>query len=320
MTNLISVIIPTFNRPKDLEITINHIVPLLGQIQEILIIDQSTNNQTKDLIECFNDPKIKYIYSSIPSITIARNIGIKNVLSNSNIICFIDDDVNIENNYFNEISKVFVDHPEAMAVAGYNKVSAYSNIENILKKIFFLGYVESGNKARIISAYGNTYPGNLNTVINAQWLPGVNMCYRSEVFKYQLFDQNLLGYTLAEDIDFTYRLYKRNPKGLFITPFAMLEHRSSISERAPTAKMSYINQIDHFYFHYKNMNTSYSQKAKFVWSLFGISVLRTLNIIIRPTSSNYLKFKYFFKSFSYCLKHLKIIKQGKVREFLNQKI
>lgn len=315
MVNNISVIIPTFNRNKDLEITLTSLIPLLDQINEILIVDQSTNHHTKDLIECFNNNKIRYIYNSPPSITLARNCGIKNISPSNNLVCFIDDDVTIDYNYFKEITKVFIDHPEAKAVAGYNKSSPFSRLENIMKKIFFLGYMESSGRARIISAYGNTYPASLNAVVNAQWLPGVNMCYRCEVFKEQLFDENLLGYTLAEDIDFTYRLFKRYPIGLFITPFAMFEHRASTTERAPTAKMSYINQIDHFYFFFKNTNTCFSERVKFIWSLFGISILRTLNTILRPSQYNYLKFKYFFKSFGYCLTHLKTIKWGKVRDF-----
>jgi len=320
MNNSISVIIPTFNRSTELKLTLNNLIPLLDQIQEILIIDQSTNNQTKNLIECFNNSKIKYIYNSPPSITLARNRGVKESSSNSKFICFIDDDASIGKNYFHEIMKVFDDHPGAKAVAGYNKPEPSNRLENILKKLFFLGYLETSGRARIISAYGNTYPSNLNAVVNAQWLPGVNMCYTSDVFKDQLFDENFLGYTLAEDIDFTYRLYKQYQAGLFITPFASIEHRASSTERAPTAKMSYINQIDHFYFFFKNMNTSFMNKSKFIWSLLGISVLRTFNTIIRPTQTNHLKFKYFFKSFWYCLTHLKIIKQGQVREFLNQKI
>ena len=318
--NKISIIIPTFNRSNDLEITLKEVLPMLNQINEILIIDQSTNQKTKDLIGEINEPKIKYIFNSPPSITLARNKGIESVSKESNIIIFLDDDVSIGCNYFQEVTRVFNDHPEAKAVAGFNKPEKSNRIENTLKKIFLLGYLESDPEARIISAYGNTYPANLNSVMTAQWLPGVNMAYRSDVLTTQRFDQNLLGYTLAEDIDFTYRLYKRHPNSLFITPFANLTHRASVTERAPTERMSYINQVDHFYFFFKNLNTSILNRIKFIWSLLGISALRTLNMIIRPTKSNYLKWKYFFKSLWYCLFHISDIKQGNVRNFPNQKI
>jgi GT2 family glycosyltransferase len=247
-------------------------------------------------------------------------MGIQNVSPKSDLILFLDDDVSIDCNYFKEVTKVFDEHPEAKAVAGYNPQKAFNRLENALKKIFFLGYLERLGQARIVSAYGNTYPATLNAVASAQWLPGVNMCYRRDVFKDQMFDQNLLGYTLAEDIDFTYRLYKRYPNGLFITPFAHLDHRASNIERAPTNQMSYINQVDHFYFFFKNLNTSYLNQFKFIWSLLGISILRAMNMIIKPNKNNYLKCKYFFKSLLYCLSNIQDIKEGKVRNFINQKI
>jgi hypothetical protein len=110
------------------------------------------------------------------------------------------------------------------------------------------------------------------------------------------------------------------PNGLFVTPFAHLEHRASTVAREPTKKMSYINQVDHFYFFYKNLNTSFINRAKFGWSLFGISILRIFNTIIHPNKNSYLKLKYFFESLGYCITHSDIIKKGNVREFLNQKI
>ena len=81
MVYTISVIIPTFNRNKDLEITLNALIPLLTEVNEVLVVDQSIDIKTKELITQLNNPKIKYLYSSIPSITIARNLGVKNVSS-----------------------------------------------------------------------------------------------------------------------------------------------------------------------------------------------------------------------------------------------
>lgn len=312
----ISIVIPTYNRSEDLRITLSALNSNLHLIKEVIIVDQSKNDETKNLIKSLKNSKIKYIFSKIPSITIARNIGAKNASKESDIICFIDDDVTLKKEYFKEILKVFKEHPESKAVAGYCQSEYYNPLENFSKGIFLLGNLENKERARIVSAYGNTYPRKLKRVVNSQWIPGVNMCYRKEVLKEQKFDENLLGYTVAEDIDFSYRLYKKYPSSLVITPFAKLSHRASTVERTPTEKMAYINQIDHFYFFFKNLNGGYLDKIKFTWSLFGIGLLRTLNLLIKPGKISFLKWRYFLKSLYYCLTNLNKIKEGKVRDFL----
>ncbi len=313
----ITVIIPTYNRSEDLAITLKSLLPSAKKLKEIIIVDQSSDEKTKKLIKKLNNKKIKYVYSKIPSISISRNIGIKNLSGNSRIVCFLDDDVNISKLYFDKILEVFNTESGALAVGGYigcPKMGFFAKLENFLKKIFFIGHYEK-NAARIISAYGNSYPSFLNRVITAQWLPGVNMVYKKEVFNEQKFDENLLGYTIAEDIDFGYRLWKKHPESIFITPYAKIIHRASKIERCPTKKMGYINQIDHFYFFLKNMGGSAVYKLKFAWSLLGISLLRTLNMLIKPSKITYLKWKYFFSSLFYCLFNLSKIRKGILRDF-----
>lgn len=310
----ISVVIPTYNRADDLSKTLKSFDTKKEYLKEILVVDQSKDEKTKNLIKNLKNKKIKYIYSKIPSITIARNLGVEKSSKDTDLICFIDDDVTLGKSYFSEIKKVFDENPSAKAAAGYNGAENTGKTENLLKRIFFLRYIEKKERARIISAYGNTYPFYLKKTIKAQWLPGVNMCYKKDIFKEQKFDDNLLGYTIAEDIDFTYRLWKRHPDSLFITPFAKIKHRASLVERTPNEKMAYINQVDHFYFNYKNLNNTLLQKTIFIWSLIGIILLRTVNLLSFK-KVDYLKWKYFFKSFFYCILNLNKIKKGKVREF-----
>lgn len=310
--NDISIVIPTYNRAKDVKETLISLQPFIKELGEIIVVDQSKDNQTKEIVKKFENKKVKYLFSKTPSITIARNLGVKNSSKNSRLICFIDDDVTLGRNYFSEILKIFNSNPQSKAVAAFfhiENLGFFGKMENFLKKLFFIRYYE--NNARIISAYGNTYPNNLKNTIKAQWLPGVNMVYKKEVFNEQKFDENLLGYTVAEDIDFSYRLSKRYPNSIFITPFAKITHRASMVERYPTEKMAYINQIDHFYFNYKNLNKNFAQKIIFIWSLLGISFLRTLNMTIKPTKINYLKWKYFFNSLYYCIKNTDNIKNPK---------
>ena len=201
----ISVVIPTYNRYDEVKITLNALKPFIKHISEIIVVDQSKDTKTRDLVKSLKNNKIKYIFSQTPSITIARNLGVAKSSAKSKLICFLDDDVTIQEGYFDEILRVF-NEKNAYAVGGVDS-SSYDDEEKqkfhniFLKKLFFLGHYEK-NKARILSAYGNTYPMNLQKTIKSEWLPGVNMAYKKEIFKDMKFDENLLGYTVVEDIDF----------------------------------------------------------------------------------------------------------------------
>ena len=153
--------------------------------------------------------------------------------------------------------------------------------------------------------------------MKSDYLQGVNMAYTKGVFKEQKFDENLLGYTVAEDIDFSYRLSMQYPNSIWITPYAKLSHRNSQKGRAPTKVISYINQADHFYFFFKNLNDSFKNKIIFAWSLFGILSLRLSLAVFKPNKTNFLKFWYFLSSLSYCLFNIDKIKNGKLREWKN---
>lgn len=102
-TPLLSVVIPTLNRPEDLNKTLLD----LGQQNfidfEVIIIDQSDQTHTQ-----FSDFQLDLIYhhEPIPSASRARNLGLET--ARGKYVLFLDDDVVIENReYLNCIVKNF---------------------------------------------------------------------------------------------------------------------------------------------------------------------------------------------------------------------
>lgn len=87
---IVSVIIPTHNRPELLQKAINSVLKQTYKSFEILVINDA-GEDVAGLINSFNDPRIKYFVNDInrgPSAS--RNIGIKN--SRGRYIAFLDDD------------------------------------------------------------------------------------------------------------------------------------------------------------------------------------------------------------------------------------
>lgn len=90
MSPFFSVIIPTYNRADLLPIAINSVLSQTYTNWELLIIDDGSKDNTREVVNKYNDPRIKYIYQDNAERSAARNNGIKNALGT--YICFLDSD------------------------------------------------------------------------------------------------------------------------------------------------------------------------------------------------------------------------------------
>lgn len=323
---IVSVIIPTYNRTRELEDTLESIIAQTKLPKEVLIVDDSGNDEIQNLIEQKkNEFKskgaiLKYIRNEKErSLTIARNIGVEH--SAGDIILFLDDDVILESEYIEEILKVYKENLNALGVQGYitNMFSKniITKIRNTIEKFFFLWYPEN-NKCRVQPA-APTYPSPLEKTIRCQWLVGANQSYRRDVFKEFRFDENLKRYSYKEDMDFSYRVYRRYPDTLYITPYAKLIHIGSNVARLPKKHGIVMQIIYNFYFFYKNIDQCLKNKLIFIWSMFGELFIQTLVLIIKPSKPHLLRVKYFIEGYIVALKHIKEIKKGNL-EFFNKSL
>jgi glycosyltransferase involved in cell wall biosynthesis len=93
---LVSVVIPTYNRPKLVGNAIESVLAQTFQNFEIIVVDDSTDNETEMVVKNFNNAKIKYIrVEDIQKGSAAarkKNIGVRNSSPDSKYIAFLDDD------------------------------------------------------------------------------------------------------------------------------------------------------------------------------------------------------------------------------------
>lgn len=87
----VSVIIPTYNRAEFLSTAISSVLNQTYQDFEIIVVDDSSTDNTTELINSFSDSRIKYIrHETNKGGSAARNTGIK--MSSGQYIAFLDDD------------------------------------------------------------------------------------------------------------------------------------------------------------------------------------------------------------------------------------
>ncbi|MEW8956568.1 glycosyltransferase family 2 protein [Clostridium sp.] len=185
----ISLIVTTYNRQKEMEKLFNTIRDNKYDNLEVIVVDQSSNNSIKELCDYFKKQLcIKYVKAGRMSLSKARNLGIKSVTGE--LIGFPDDDCWYEENFLNEISKIFEDENiHAICTGVYDPINniPYSSIES---------------KTPVVK---------INSFNVFKYTTSVGIFIRKDIISF--FDENLgIGakWYGGEDIDYTLRLLHNN--------------------------------------------------------------------------------------------------------------
>ncbi|MBC2709803.1 MAG: glycosyltransferase family 2 protein [Desulfosarcina sp.] len=268
----ISVIICTKNRSQDLKVSLDSIINQSILPDEIIVVDSSTNFDTKLL--CKNYKNIfsipLFYYQTAPGLTKQRNIGVKH--SSKEIIAFIDDDVILEESYFKEIKEAFAVSDKILGVGGrILNVKPDALFSGILKKIFLL--TEFAEKKGIVKKSGFArfpYGHCTESFLPTQVIMGCSSSYRRGIFDEYKFDEYFEGYSVMEDVEFSYRISKQ---GLLIYwPAAKLIHKKSPLDRNSTAQRYEMLILNYFYVFKKNVKRSPFDWIFFYWSLSGLKL------------------------------------------------
>jgi len=316
----ISVVIPTYNRIKDLSECLDSIIQQTLLPKDVIIIDNSNNDNIKKLVDnlipIFASKNIilKYIYNDKEnSLTVAKNLGVK--YASEDIISFLDDDIILHKDYYQEIIKVFKKNHQALGVEGKVIFSIterkYKFLFNqIFGRLFYLGFLEK-NKARVLPSLGLTYPLE-DKVINCQWLSGASV-FKRIVFDEFIYDENLKKYSDGEDIDFSYRIFKKYPNSLFIAPKAKYVHKISPIARGNNKERVYMKEIYSLYIFFKVIKQNFKNNIIYLWSRFGEFIFKIILVIMLKVKS--IEIIYLLKVYSLCIKHLRDIKSGNLYFF-----
>lgn len=270
-----SVIIVTKNRVGDLQDTLVYIFASNRLPDETIIVDDSTNNDTYTLCKHYD---VHYVRGNGKGITTARNIGLQ--YAKGDVILFIDDDIQIDSNYIINMMEYYTNNKLCLGQMGYdtnfwmiNKLTRFRNL-----CLWVVGEAHrKQNTCTLLPSFLIVwpYPEPSNNIIT-RWLNGCNMSYRREVFDETKFNDQLTGYSMCEDLEFSYQLYKRHPGSMVLNMQCKLFHRYSDTNRikgVKSMKMSYLNRHTMFL---KHMEKTPYNVMFFYYSVFASFLLFSL--------------------------------------------
>ncbi len=203
-------IICTRHRSDFIFTTLQHLKSFQKIPKLLIIVDSSEDEKTKDMIDFFSNElyfQLKYLHS-LPGLPHQRNVGIEFLVTNqlledSGVVSFLDDDVRVKSDYFQIVSELFDQNPLAIAIGGFvDEVSKVSS-KTLFRRLALLG---SKNSGVILKSGFAMVPSPNKKIMQTQWIPGGMQNVRFEVFKNEMFDGKIRMY--GEDVEFYSRIFK----------------------------------------------------------------------------------------------------------------
>ncbi len=226
-----SFIVCTYNRCDSLQRLLNAIQNQTVYPDEVLIIDGSEGADTERMLERGHYPNLKYyrVHEKNRGLTLQRNYGIGKVGDNIDFVCFLDDDIVPENEYFEELLKTYKEKPDAIATGGWikdetiwrNVATTYSpefdeflidgyvrklGQRNVLRKrLGLLSPLPPGFMPEFSHGFSTGFLPPSGKIYEVEYFMGGVSSYKKSIFQEIKFAKKFAGYGLYEDMDFCLR-------------------------------------------------------------------------------------------------------------------
>ena len=290
----VSVVIPTLHRSEDIRRALSSLALQTVPVQQILVIDQSSDLKTKNVVAEMKtkyaalEKSLIYNYFQERSAVKARNFGIN--LADSDIISFMDDDSELFPDYYENVIRYFNEDPGLGGVGGsviYEKEPEGFKWE-LRKQLSRFFLLNRWNGSMTPSGFGYPiYERAVREMTPVQMLHGCNMNFRRSLIGSERFDEWFIGYSFREDAEFTYRLSKRAK--ILMVPDAKLYHHESPSNRLDVENLKRMEIRNYYYVFSKHKYRNFCSKFLFMWSLSGILFMDLLEFLSKRNRIKYRK-------------------------------
>lgn len=180
-----SIIIPTYNRANFLSKAIDSVLAQMYADWELIVVDDGSTDNTRDVVQQYQDERIRYIYQQNAERSAARNNGINN--ATGDYICFMDSDNIMSSDRLLLLSKTIT-----------SEACYYTDIE----------YRNTAKGTSIIKK-GKSYPFpiDVNELIT-DIIATPQICCATNILRKQQFNSQI---SIGEDLELLFRITTEYP-------------------------------------------------------------------------------------------------------------
>lgn len=267
--NKISAVIPTLNRPVDLVLAVTSVLEQKYLPDELIIVDQSVDKQSHDAVNRLYEnfdvmPKLIYLHEpEVSGLIEAKQRGVE--VAKGDIISFLDDDVVLHQQYFENAISIFKNNQKVIGCCGVMSNVHSGVLYEYLFKLFHRGIFYDPR----LNAGKNRDCQGLGVLLSSRYLSGGISCYRKEVFEKVKFD-TVNDFFMLEDIDFSTRAADFfGNEYFFISTCLCLEHNMSPINRLKLYAR-WLRKLRENVLFYKKHRLKLFSFINFLWLLIGL--------------------------------------------------
>ena len=271
-----TVIIPTYNREKDLQELLNSIFQQTFLPDEIIIIDDGEldENFLEKIRIYFENYAIKLIYyrkdhtRERKGSSESRNIGVN--LSHNEIIFILDDDLKLDFNFFQKIIELWAKNKndeKLIGIGGWiTNIRRQTSFEKVYNKIFG---ISSKNLWDVNEVGFQVWDMDIKEPLKGFYIHGGVSSYKKSLLKKMGgFETFQGGRTALEDVEFCLRA-KKMKYFFIITPYAKAIHKQSIIGREDQFKTGFKEGHNRKIIFKKHCKQDLFHKIWFWWANIG---------------------------------------------------
>jgi GT2 family glycosyltransferase len=219
---------------------------------------------------------IELLYrTSTPGTSLQRNIGLDLLaeqLEPNDLVFFFDDDVLLEPNFVEEVIRCMglpTQPPVGCVLATFTQEPRPRGWQQAWFKTFRMTHQVEGDVARLGAAGAVQWLLEPSTDVAVPVASGGRTCYRWAAIANERLDEFLPGYTLNEDVEYSFRVAKTWT--IIHSPTVRLFHK-----RSPKGRVDYGDRLSRmiysqFYFFRKHRPRAPGHLAALAWNALGTS-------------------------------------------------
>lgn len=245
---IFSIIIPLFNKEKYIKATIESVLNQTFSNFELLIIDDSSNDNSFSIASSFTDNRIRLFKKKNGGVSDTRNYGI--LKANGKFIIFLDADDLWEEDFLKEMFTLQIKYPQAeMFACSYQINNKIIKLKSQQQYIWISDYFKYASK-------------------NICWTSA--LCFKSELVKKTGFFKK--GIKRGEDLDYWLRA-AINTKGIAYNNKALAKYNTSTENSAVNVFNSYKESFP--YWEWYKINNNSKEFYKYVSSMIYMLAKKT---------------------------------------------
>lgn len=183
-----SIIIPTYNRAVFLPKAIESVLSQTYTDWELIIVDDGSTDNTKDVVSQYSDSRIRYIYQDNAERSAARNNGIAR--ANGYYVCFMDSDNYMKPDRLEKLSTY---------IEKENKLACYYTGIEYINELTGCGNIKEG--------HSYPFPMDVNLLIQ-DIIATPQICCAIEILRRHQFNPVL---SIGEDMELLFRITDEFP-------------------------------------------------------------------------------------------------------------